>query len=207
MTAMRWFGGTLLGAAGALFAACGQDVPTCGTVCALPGAPPTCGSTCASQETACAANGCSGDVQALLTCLGNAETYAAVNGLCASIAATVAAETSVAPPAPIDAGVPSTGCAAATCASVCATYSGATAQCTSGCETSQASCGDSAAFQAFLTCICEAGGLTSSTTTNPAMTTCAAALTNLVATCPAILTPGTGYGGNIGGSSGGSPGH
>jgi hypothetical protein len=70
-----------------------QDAATCDSICALPDAPMGLGDTCSSgcgmgQKSADAA-GTGGDFQALLTCVQNAGTYAAVSGICAAEAATV----------------------------------------------------------------------------------------------------------------------
>lgn len=189
---------------------CGQDVPSCSSVCAMPGAPSTCETSCNAAETACVAASCSADVQAYLTCMGNAGTYTAINGLCAPIAKALGAESGVTQGASTgasgDASVTSASCVVATCASVCATESGSSvASCAQGCTVTQETCSQAASeFQALLTCICDAGGYNGSTNVG---SQCASALASLAGACPAIVTTGsggsTGSGTSIGGSSGG----
>ena len=66
-----------LGAAG-----CGQDVPSCGTVCSADSSG-DCSTRCASMQSQCDAANASADFQELLTCLGNAGfTYDDVPPLC-----------------------------------------------------------------------------------------------------------------------------
>ncbi len=81
----------------AIATGCGQDVQTCATACAL-GAPPgtagcpdgacapaggSCASTCGSDQATATAAGRGGDFQALLTCIGNAQT---ISQLCLPLA-------------------------------------------------------------------------------------------------------------------------
>jgi hypothetical protein len=69
--------------------ACGQDVATCATVCGLPGAATTCATACAAQQEKCSSSTDAPNFQAYLTCLGNAGTYSATEGVCAELAAAV----------------------------------------------------------------------------------------------------------------------
>ncbi len=205
MNTRTWLGATTalallmtIGAGG-----CGQEVATCTTVCALPDNPGNgCVSACTASEAACTTTACSADFQAYLTCLGNAGTYSAVDGLCAGLAKAVGAETTGLPP--VDGGLPdgdvtpdsTTGsCSTATCTSVCATETAA-GDCAAGCETTASECAaESVAFQALLTCICEAGGLVA----QGALTAeCSAVAQDLAATCPSIT--GIGMGGSGGGT-------
>ena len=59
-----------LAASLAVLSGCGQDVPSCNTVCA--GASAECATTCMDMETRCDSANDSSDFQALLTCVGNA---------------------------------------------------------------------------------------------------------------------------------------
>ena len=182
---------------GALFAgllvmlgasACGQDVPSCATVCGLPGAPAGCGAACTSSESVCATSGCSGDFQAYLTCIGNAGTFAAVTAECATLAATVASETGN-HTLPVDAGADadSSSCQNATCASVCMGVT-RTPGCTPSCEASQAQCGAAGAaqFQALLRCVCANGGAGVSGPPNA----CAAEIVAIASSCGGGPQPG-----------------
>jgi hypothetical protein len=74
--------------------ACGQDAPTCASDCAAlvptrttaldPRSPAsTCASTCESDQATAATNGKAADFQYLLTCVGNAGSFAPE---CASLA-------------------------------------------------------------------------------------------------------------------------
>jgi hypothetical protein len=76
MSARTFVGGwlvvvTLLGTAGA----CGQDVATCASICAFPGAGPECLTDCNTQQSACTAAGYAGNFQDYLTCIGTVGTY------------------------------------------------------------------------------------------------------------------------------------
>ncbi len=161
MKASAWLGGlaalvtfmTVVGSGG-----CGSDVATCTTVCALPGATGSCPNDCGVSQTATAAVGASGDFQAYLTCLENAGTYSAVDGICAPIAQTVATETASAIGSGAvtgDSGVSS--CSGATCDTACA-LAYAPSDCQTFCAMAQTECATGQAqFQALLECLCEAG--------------------------------------------------
>jgi hypothetical protein len=78
----------ILAALGTLsIAGCGQDVATCASVAALPGA----GSinftegSCTQLQTACASPAQAADFQDYLTCLGNEGTLSATDGECVAI--------------------------------------------------------------------------------------------------------------------------
>lgn len=167
---------------------CGQDVATCDTICALPEAPGSdCTTSCSDAQSACASSSaeCGGDFQDYLTCLNNAGTYEAVDGLCAAIAARVASETSTRVGTPTGDGGTSSTCASATCSSVCATEGTAVESCTSGCEAAQAQCSvASDAFQSMLSCFCQAGGLVQSMTEVP--TACESDLQAVESQCPGL---------------------
>jgi hypothetical protein len=74
---------------------CGQAAATCDTVCALPNAPVggTCVSQCSAEQQSLAAAGASGDFQAYLTCLANADDFNASTGVCSTETATVMKDT------------------------------------------------------------------------------------------------------------------
>jgi len=212
MKSLKWFGvlAPLAFTVAATVGGCGQDVATCGTVCDLPGAPTqNCNTTCTATEAACATQtadpNCSGDFQLLLTCLDNAGTYDAINGLCESIAARVSAESSTPNGTPSDAGTPSS-CSSATCSSVCATDGTQAASCADGCDLAQSQCSSlSEQYQALLTCLCESGGVTSA-----AASACAAEA-DALSSCMGVqvgsgVGGGTGVGPGVGTGVGGSSG-
>jgi hypothetical protein len=182
MKATTWLSGlapltlaAVLGSGG-----CGSDVATCASVCQLPGAPTdgSCTSNCDGTQTATATVGASGDFQAYLTCLENAGTYSAIDGVCAPIAQTVAAEAASA------IGGSGGSCGSATCATVCAMGGGDTASCTETCTAAQTECSAAQAqFQTLLGCLCKAGGWFTGTTSN---TACAEDLIQLDEDCAAF---------------------
>ena len=55
--------------------ACGQSVPTCESDCTTVH-PPACASTCTSDQATATADGRGADFQLLLTCIGNAGSFA-----------------------------------------------------------------------------------------------------------------------------------
>ncbi len=169
-------------------AACGETVATCESDCALPDAPEQCLSACMAAQSNCITDGCSADFQWYLTCIGNTGTYRAVDDRCAAAAAKARVDASSLQPvvdggmtssgdsstptpdtgtppldtgtSALDTGTPPGDCAAATCAQVCSTEGPNAAMCTTGCEASQANCSAlPTEYQAFLTCICQNGGV------------------------------------------------
>jgi hypothetical protein len=81
-------------------AACGQDVETCDTACAIVRPPPTgysvdgrdgedgCLVECEANQASATAQGLGGNFQALLTCIGNAQSF---SPLCYSLDCAVSA--------------------------------------------------------------------------------------------------------------------
>jgi hypothetical protein len=118
--------------------------------------------------------------------VGNAGTYEAVDGDCASLAESVHIS-----PVPRDGGPPvdasrnssdAGACGGATCTTVCALEDGG-ASCLSQCEQEQAECSGAAkAFQGLLTCVCQHP----TTTMGPVNDACLTEAEALVAGCPAI---------------------
>jgi hypothetical protein len=205
MNAKTWLGALVPVALVAIVGSggCGTGVATCASICALPDAPSpssTCTTSCMNSQAAATAPGAAADFQDYLTCVENEGTYLAVSEICAPQAKTVVNDTHTMISPPVDGGntnttsdadstgdstAPST-CATATCASVCATEGTESADCASGCAASESECPNAGAdFQAVLTCICQNGGLTPSTSGNISLE-CETQLTTLEVACPAI---------------------
>jgi hypothetical protein len=199
MNAKTWLGGLvsamvglvpsagLVGLSSVGPAGCGQDVATCGDICALPDAPADCVTGCNLSQATAASSGRGPDFQAYLTCVANAQTYAAVDGLCADAARTVNVSTTLGGgDTPADASVTSEDCAAATCASVCAGETAETS-CATDCTNSQNTCvAFSAEFQALLSCLCEGGNIAGINKSDASATTCVTQIALIDEVCPGV---------------------
>jgi hypothetical protein len=172
--------------AGAIAAGCGSDVATCASICALPNAvPSSCLNDCSDMQKSLTTAE-AGDFQAWLTCVQNAGDYSAVNGICASISATVADEARQSPPGgggDSGADAASRSCTAATCSAVCGLVANSTA-CLTACTAARAECSaSSVAFQALLNCLCQNGGWLDNA---PTAAACATDLLNVDQNCVAF---------------------